>query len=76
MAFRPCCRNLVVVRDEDPEGKPILGFTLEEAVPIVGDEIERLVSWKAGSNVEKLAGQAVRLRFVLKDADLFSFPFR
>jgi hypothetical protein len=31
---------------------------------------------RAGAAVGRLAGQPVRLRFALKDADLFSFRFR
>jgi hypothetical protein len=43
---------------------------------MIGDEIERVVAWEAGSDVEALAGKPVRLRFILADADLFSFRFR
>ncbi len=44
--------------------------------PIIGDEIERVVSWTEGSNVSRIAGKQVRLRFVMKDADLYSLRFR
>jgi hypothetical protein len=43
---------------------------------MVGDEIQRVVSWKGGGDVSRLTGQPVRIRFVLKDADVFSFRFR
>ena len=43
---------------------------------IVGDEIERVAAWENGADVSSLAGQPVRLRFVLKDADLYSIRFR
>jgi hypothetical protein len=33
-------------------------------------------SWKSGTDVSQLAGKPVRLRFELKDADLYSFQFR
>jgi len=33
------------------------------------------VSWKSGADLGKLAGQTVRLRFELKDADLYSLQF-
>ena len=32
-------------------------------------------AWKNGSDVSSLAGKPVRLRFRLKDADLFAFQF-
>jgi len=31
--------------------------------------------WKDGSDLAKLAGLAIRLRIVLRDADLFAFRF-
>jgi hypothetical protein len=38
---------------------------------LYGDELDAAVSWKGGE-LATLAGQPVRLRFVLKDADLFA----
>jgi hypothetical protein len=58
------------------DGAGLPGFALADAVEQVGDEIERVVRWKAGSEVGRLAGMPVRLRFVLKDADLFALRFR
>ena len=52
------------------------GFSLEECPEIIGDEISRIVSWKGGDDVGSLAGKPVRLRFVMKDADLYSLRFR
>ncbi|MCB1061844.1 MAG: hypothetical protein KDN20_02855 [Verrucomicrobiae bacterium] len=63
------------VEIQDVEGKAIPGFSLAEAREQIGNEIERVVSWKGGSDVSSLAGKAVRLRFELKDADLFAFKF-
>ena len=37
--------------------------------------IERAVKWKEGSDLGALAGRPVRLRFVMREADLFSFRF-
>jgi len=59
----------------DADGKPIPGFTLAEATEQIGNEIVRTVSWKQGTDVSALAGKSVRLRFVMKDADLYSFKF-
>ena len=41
-----------------------------------GDEIERVLHWQSGSDVRKLAGLRVRLRFIIRDADLYSLRFR
>ncbi|HIE52779.1 MAG TPA: hypothetical protein EYP85_13575 [Armatimonadetes bacterium] len=61
---------------QDAAGQPLPGYRLEEAIEIYGDELERVVSWKNGSDVSPLAGRPIRLRFVLKDADLYAMRFR
>jgi hypothetical protein len=61
---------------QDASGKPLPGFALADAVETIGNEIERTVRWKAGSDVSSLAGKPVRLRFVMKDARLYAFQFR
>ncbi|HOQ87242.1 MAG TPA: hypothetical protein PLQ89_16130, partial [Phycisphaerae bacterium] len=65
----------VLVEIQDVDGKPIPGYTLAECPRIFGDELERPVGWKNGADVGSLAGKPVRLRFVLKDADVFAFRF-
>ena len=61
---------------QDTDGNPLSGHALTDCHEVFGDEISRTVAWKAGERVKAIAGAAVRLRFVLKDADLFSFRFR
>ena len=61
---------------QDLEGKPLSGYTLEESNEVIGNEIERVVSWKSGDDVSRLAGKVVRLRVVMKDADLYALRFR
>jgi hypothetical protein len=65
----------VRVEIQDTAGRPIDGFKLDDCPEIIGDEIERLVKWKSSDDVSGLAGKPVRLRFVLRDADLFSLRF-
>ena len=64
------------VEIQDGDGGAIRGFALADCPEIIGDRIERVVAWKGGSDVSGLAGQPVRLRFVMKDADLYSIRFR
>jgi hypothetical protein len=66
------------VEIQDIGGQPIPGFKLGDANEIASDEIARDVSWKGahGSDVSQLAGQPIRLRFVMKDADLYAIRFR
>lgn len=66
----------VRVEIQDESGQPIPGFGLEDCAEIFGDEIARRVEWKGGVNLGDLAGKAVRLRFVLKDADVYSFRIK
>ncbi len=66
----------VRVEIQSPDGRPIPGFALEDCPEIIGDQIERTVSWKQGPDLSVLAGKPVRLRFVLKDADLYSLRFQ
>jgi hypothetical protein len=66
----------IKVEIQDEADQPIAGFSLEEADEIVGDEIERTVSWKGQTDVGRLAGKPVRLRFVMKDADVYALRFR
>jgi hypothetical protein len=61
---------------QDASGKALPGFTLADSQEIIGDHIARVVTWKSGSSVAALAAKPVRLRFVMKDADLYSIRFR
>ena len=59
----------------DAAGKPLSGFTLADSEPLYGNELAHTVAWRGGTDVSALAGQTVRLRINLKDADLFSVMF-
>lgn len=60
---------------QDAAGKPAAGFALADFPPLYGDEVSRVVTWKAGGDVGPLAGKDVRLRLVMQDADLYSLRF-
>jgi hypothetical protein len=60
----------------DETGKPLPGFALADATDVAEDRIDGLMSWQGKPDVTKLASRPVRLRFVLRDADLNSFRFR
>jgi hypothetical protein len=59
----------------DHENKPIPGFSLADCREIIGDRIDKAVTWKGGGDVSELAGTPVRVHFELRDADLFSMKF-
>lgn len=66
----------ITVELQDANGKPIPGYAAADAVETIGNEIDRVVRWKAGPDVSSLAGKPVRMRLVMKDAKLYSFQFR
>ena len=74
--FSTSAAGSVQVEIQNADGKPIDGFALSDCPEIFGDAIERVVTWKCGGDVSKLAGKQIRLRFVIKDADLYSLRFR
>lgn len=65
----------VMVEVADEAGSPLPGFALADSVPTMINSVRARAAWKAGSSVAALAGKAVRLRFSMKDAKLFSFRF-
>ena len=60
----------------DQMDMPIEGFGLEDCIEVLGDDLDRVVRWSGGSDLSKLSGVPLRLRFILKDADLYSLRFR
>ncbi|MFV0390040.1 MAG: hypothetical protein ACK5NT_14955 [Pyrinomonadaceae bacterium] len=60
----------------DSDGKTIPNFSLDDCDVIFGDSLNRKVSWNGNSDVSSLEGKTIKLRFKLKDADLYSFQFR
>ena len=65
-------RGYVKVVLLDQKGKEIDGFTEEDAILIRGDQIDKAVTWKKKTMAD-LNGKTVRIKFILKDADLYSF---
>ena len=68
--------GFVRVEMQTAAGKPLKGFALEDCDALVGDSIARAVSWVQVPDMKRFSGRPVRLRFVMKEADLFSIQFR
>jgi len=64
------------VEIQDANGVPLPGFHLADCPVVFGDALERRVTWRNDARVGSLAGRPVRLRFVLQDANLFSYRFQ
>ncbi|MCM8822757.1 MAG: hypothetical protein NC831_08145 [Candidatus Omnitrophica bacterium] len=64
--------GLVKIEVMDMEGKLIEPYTAE----LYGDSTEQVVEWKTGQDLSKIKGKPVRLKFTMKDADLYSIRFK
>ena len=60
---------------QDAEGTPIPGYTLADSDELFGDSLDRPMTWNGISELKSLAGKVTRLRFELKDADLYAIRF-
>jgi hypothetical protein len=73
--FSTSAAGFIKVEMLDLHGNPIEGFELENAKEMIGNEIEKAVAWKGNPDLHELMDKPVRLRFVMKDADLYSMRF-
>lgn len=60
----------------DIHGQVIPGFTKEECGWIVGNSVRHKVNWSGSKSLASLAGQTIRLRFVMRDCELYAFQFK
>ncbi|MDR3674581.1 MAG: hypothetical protein P4N24_03765 [Acidobacteriota bacterium] len=65
----------VRVELQDESAKPLAGFSADDCDPINGNFIQKVVSWRGHTGMQAWAGRPVRLRFVMRDAKLYSFKF-
>jgi len=73
--FQTSAAGGVRVEIQGEDGQALPGFGLADCPEIIGDEMDRVISWSGGADVSKLAGKVVQLRFALKDADLYALRF-
>ena len=75
MNYATSAAGSVFVEIQDAAGQAIDGYALEDCLEHYGDSVDQTVAWESGSDVSSLSDLPVRLRFVLKDADVYSFQF-
>ena len=63
----------VEVLSED--GTVVEGFSSEDCDIIYGDSLDRRVSWKGKSDMSVLQGKPIKLRFLMKEADIYSLKW-
>ena len=73
--FSTSAAGSVRVEIQDAGGKPIPEYRLKDCPEIIGDRVDRTIRWKSRPDIGVLAGKPVRLRFVMQDADIYSFQF-
>lgn len=49
---------------------------MTDSKEIIGDNLEHPVQWKQELDTSKLNGKTIRLRFIMKNANLYSFQFQ
>ncbi len=65
----------VKIELQDPDGTPYPGYSLADCQEQIGNEIDRTVLWNGRSDLSAVQGKSVRMKIVLRDADLYSFQF-
>lgn len=73
--FATSAAGSVRVEIQEADGRAIPGFALDDCIELIGNHIERAVAWKNTPDLATLAGRPIRLRFVLRDADLYALRF-
>ncbi len=73
--FATSAAGSIRVELQDADGKPLPGHALADCDEVFGDSLDRTVTWKGSPDLGDLAGKPIRVRFVLRDADLYSFRF-
>ena len=70
-------RGSVAIEVLDESGVVVKGLEADACRPIKTDTLAQgadgWVHWNANDNLKAVRGKKIRLRFILKDADLFSF---
>lgn len=59
----------------DATGWPAPEYSAEDCDIIYGNELEGTVSWRGNPDVGAFSGKPVRLKFEMKDADIYSIRF-
>ena len=73
--FATSAAGSVRVEVQSEAGAPLPGFALADCGPLYGNTVDRPIAWTGGRSLSDIAGQAVRLRFVLQDAEVFAYQF-
>ena len=69
----------ISVEIQDEHGYPIGPLSLQHSIPMFGNEIHEEVKWSKSKDstvsLNNMIGLPIRIKFVMHDADLYSFTF-
>ncbi len=71
--FAASAAGSVRVELQDETGWPLPGFEMENQIELLGDATARLAVWKGAPTLPPAEGRKVRLRFHLREAELYAF---
>ena len=60
---------------QDESGKPLPGYTFEDAVSVDRNGVAQEVWWRGGPDVGSMSGRPVRLKIKMRSAKLYAFQF-
>ena len=61
---------------QNAEGQPVPSFAAADCQALRGDALSAPLQWNAAADLGALAGKPIRVRFLLQDAELYSFRFQ
>jgi hypothetical protein len=74
--FATSAAGYIKVELLDMDGNKIMGFESVNSTEIIGNEIDRIVTWHGNPDLNNLNNKPIRLRFVMRDAELYSIRFK
>ena len=66
----------IFVEMQYEDGTPVPGLDLSHCAEIFGDRISGDVAWAGGGDLSALCDVPIKMRFRMRDADLFAFRFK
>jgi hypothetical protein len=73
--FSTSAAGSVIVEITNKDGQPISGFSFGDSNELIGNEIDKKITWNKQKQLKNLAGKTIRLRFFIIDAHVYSFQF-
>jgi hypothetical protein len=74
--FATSAPGYIKVEIQDTDGEPITDYSIKDAMELIGNYIEHPAAWENGTDVSSLSGRPIRLKFVMKDTNLYSMQFQ